>query len=61
MPHKLDVLRRHCDAVGRDFDDIRLTAGYFADPFADVNNYLRVTINPDSSKVLSWTRVPFAS
>jgi F420-dependent oxidoreductase-like protein len=41
MPHKLDVLRRHCDAVGRDFDDIRLTAGYFADPFTDVNNYLR--------------------
>jgi alkanesulfonate monooxygenase SsuD/methylene tetrahydromethanopterin reductase-like flavin-dependent oxidoreductase (luciferase family) len=35
MPHKLDVLRRHCDAEGRNFDDIRLTAGYFADPFTD--------------------------
>ncbi|MEV4237462.1 LLM class F420-dependent oxidoreductase [Nocardia sp. NPDC049737] len=23
--HKLDVLRRHCDDVGRDFDDIRIT------------------------------------
>ena len=23
--HKLDVLRRHCDAVGRDYDQIRKT------------------------------------
>ncbi|WP_156686229.1 LLM class F420-dependent oxidoreductase [Mycobacterium sp. Marseille-P9652] len=41
LPHKLDVLRRHCDAVGRDFGEIRLTAGLFADPFADVDEYLR--------------------
>jgi F420-dependent oxidoreductase-like protein len=41
LPHKIDVLRRHCDTVGRDFDDIRLTAGYFIDPFADVDDYLR--------------------
>ncbi|MCU1695517.1 MAG: class F420-dependent oxidoreductase [Mycobacterium sp.] len=41
MPHKLDVLRRHCDAVGRDFADIRLTAGLFTDPFIDVDGYLR--------------------
>lgn len=41
LPHKLDVLRRHCDAVGRDFSDIRLTAGNFDDPFADVDEYLR--------------------
>jgi F420-dependent oxidoreductase-like protein len=40
LPHKLDVLRRHCDAVGRDFSEIRLTAAYFADPFTD--SYLRV-------------------
>jgi F420-dependent oxidoreductase-like protein len=41
LPHKLDVLRRHCDDVGRDFSAIRLTAGYFADPFADTDDYLR--------------------
>jgi F420-dependent oxidoreductase-like protein len=41
LPHKLDVLRRHCDAVGRDFADIRLTAGFFTDPFADLDAYLR--------------------
>jgi F420-dependent oxidoreductase-like protein len=26
VAHKLDVLRRHCDAVGRDFDEIEVTA-----------------------------------
>lgn len=41
LPHKLDVLRRHCDAVGRNFSDIRLTAGFFTDPFADLDAYLR--------------------
>ncbi|WP_067973504.1 LLM class F420-dependent oxidoreductase [Mycolicibacter icosiumassiliensis] len=41
LPHKLDVLRQHCDAVNRDFDEIRLTAGLFTDPFADVDSYLR--------------------
>jgi F420-dependent oxidoreductase-like protein len=42
LPHKVDVLRRHCDAVGRDFSEIRLTAGEFTDPFADVDDYLRL-------------------
>ncbi len=42
LPHKLDVLRRHCDdAGGRDFSEIRLTAGFFEDPFSDVDGYLR--------------------
>ena len=33
LRHKLDVLREHCDAVGRDFDSIRktLTIGTFID------------------------------
>lgn len=41
LPHKLDVLRRHCDDVGRDIAEIRLTAGFFEDPFSDVDGYLR--------------------
>jgi F420-dependent oxidoreductase-like protein len=41
LPHKIDVLRRHCDTVGRDFSEIRLTAGFFTDPFADLDGYLR--------------------
>jgi alkanesulfonate monooxygenase SsuD/methylene tetrahydromethanopterin reductase-like flavin-dependent oxidoreductase (luciferase family) len=28
VAHKLDVLRRHCDDVGRDYDDIRKTIIY---------------------------------
>jgi F420-dependent oxidoreductase-like protein len=29
--HKVDVLRRHCDAVGRDFDEIELSTQYRVD------------------------------
>lgn len=42
LPHKIDVLRRHCDNVGRDFSEIRLTAGNFDDPFTDTDGYLRM-------------------
>ncbi len=40
LTHKLDVLKRHCDTVGRDVDEIRKTVGFFADPFTDVDSYL---------------------
>lgn len=30
--HKLDVLRGHCDTEGRDYDQIRKTVAYSADP-----------------------------
>lgn len=42
LPRKLDALRRHCDDVDRDFAEIRLTASNFADPFADLDDYLRL-------------------
>lgn len=41
LAHKLDVLTRHCEAVGRDVGDIRKTVGFFEDPFSDVDGYLR--------------------
>ena len=41
LAHKISVLKRHCDTVGRDPADIRLTAGLFVDPFADLDGYLR--------------------
>lgn len=41
LPHKIDVLKQHCAAVGRDFSEIQLTAGLFIDPFADLDAYLR--------------------
>jgi alkanesulfonate monooxygenase SsuD/methylene tetrahydromethanopterin reductase-like flavin-dependent oxidoreductase (luciferase family) len=41
LAHKIDVLHRHCDAVGRDPADIRLTAARFTNPFDDVDTYLK--------------------
>jgi alkanesulfonate monooxygenase SsuD/methylene tetrahydromethanopterin reductase-like flavin-dependent oxidoreductase (luciferase family) len=41
LKHKIDVLTRHCDTVGRDVSEIRKTVGLFADPFADVDGYLK--------------------
>ncbi|MFG3288271.1 LLM class F420-dependent oxidoreductase [Streptomyces sp. NPDC048179] len=32
LRHKLDVLRGHCDTVGRDYDTIRKTIAYGAEP-----------------------------
>jgi F420-dependent oxidoreductase-like protein len=42
IAHKVDVLRRHCDAVGRDPDDIEITAMYRDIPAgATVDDVLR--------------------
>ena len=41
LTHKLDVLQRHCDTVGRDTNEIQKTVGFFADPFGDVDGYLK--------------------
>ena len=35
LEHKLDVLRRHCDAVGRDYDEIEKTVMGPLDPGPD--------------------------
>jgi F420-dependent oxidoreductase-like protein len=41
LTHKIDVLTRHCDTVGRDVAQIRKTVGFFDDPFTDVDGYLK--------------------
>jgi F420-dependent oxidoreductase-like protein len=41
VAHKLDVLQRHCDTVGRDFGEIQKTVGLFLNPFRDVDGYLK--------------------
>jgi hypothetical protein len=41
LKHKIDVLNRHCDTVGRDPSEIRKTVGLFADPFEDTDGYLK--------------------
>lgn len=38
---KLDVLRRHCDDVGRDYDEIRKTILWFGDPVAERARFAR--------------------
>jgi F420-dependent oxidoreductase-like protein len=43
LEHKIEVLSRHCDAVGRDPGDIQKTFGRLlgVDPFEDTDEYLR--------------------
>lgn len=67
--HKLDVLRAHCDDVGRDYDTIRKTAlaGMGLDPIADPDGFVRrmeeyaalgielVTISHDGVDPRAWT------
>lgn len=40
VAHKLEVLRRHCDDVGRDYDSIEKTMIGSVDPLADVDGFL---------------------
>ena len=67
VAHKLDVLRGHCDAVGRDYDSIRKTMIAMADPVADPDGFLRsmeeyaalgislVTLVPQGDDPVAWT------
>jgi F420-dependent oxidoreductase-like protein len=43
LRHKIDVLNRHCDNVGRDPGEITKTSGGLAltDPFEDIDGYLK--------------------
>jgi F420-dependent oxidoreductase-like protein len=40
LTHKIDVLTRHCETVGRDVAEIRKTVGFFEDPFENLDEYL---------------------
>lgn len=39
LERKIEVLNRHCDAVGRDPGEIRKTVGLFVNPFEDPSGY----------------------
>lgn len=41
LRHKLDVLREHCDRLGRDYDAIEKTLLWQDDPTTDVDGFLR--------------------
>jgi F420-dependent oxidoreductase-like protein len=40
--HKLDVLRRHCEAVGRDPAEIQKTVMMLVDPLTDLDGFLTI-------------------
>ena len=65
--HKLDVLRRHCDDVGRDYESIRKTMIAMGDPVDDPDGFLKsmeqyaaagislVTLMPRGDDPVAWT------
>ena len=65
--HKLEVLRGHCDALGRDYDTIEKTMIAMADPVADPDGFLAsmeeyaalgielVTLMPPTDDPVGWT------
>jgi F420-dependent oxidoreductase-like protein len=66
---KLDVLRRHCDDVGRDYDEIEKTVIAMGDPVGDGDGFLRamaayaalgislVATTPSADDPVAWTAV----
>jgi F420-dependent oxidoreductase-like protein len=71
--HKLDVLRRHCDDLDRDYDTIQRTAMAGIDPVADRDGFLArmeqfaargielVTIQPAGPDPVAWATELFDS
>jgi F420-dependent oxidoreductase-like protein len=67
MAHKLDVLRRHCDALGTDYDAIEKSMIIDLDPLADPDAFLRTmaeyaatgitlaTLMPRGDDPVAWT------
>lgn len=65
--HKLDVLRRHCDDVGRDYDTIEKTMIANGDPLDDPDAFVAsmaeyaglgislITLMPPTSDPVGWT------
>jgi F420-dependent oxidoreductase-like protein len=68
LRHKLDVLRRHCDDVGRDYDEIAKTVvGTLVRPLDDLDGWLalmeeyaaigvsQMWVGPDAADPVGWT------
>ena len=65
--HKLDVLRRHCDGVGRDYAEIEKTVVAAGDPVGERDDFLRemaayaelgislVATSPRGDDPVAWT------
>ena len=73
IAHKLDVLRRHCDDLDRDYDSIQKTAMAGVDPVADRDGFLArmeqfaaagielVTMQPTGPDPVAWATEVFDS
>ena len=68
LRHKLDVLRQHCDDVGRDYDEIAKTVvGTLVRPLDDLDGWLalmeeyaaigvsQMWVGPDAADPVGWT------
>ena len=68
LRHKLDILRRHCDEVGRDYDEIAKTVvGTLVRPLDDLDQWLglmeqyaaigisQMWVGPDPADPVGWT------
>jgi alkanesulfonate monooxygenase SsuD/methylene tetrahydromethanopterin reductase-like flavin-dependent oxidoreductase (luciferase family) len=68
LRHKLDVLRRHCDDLGRDYDEIAKTVvGTLVRPLDDLDAWLalmeeyaaigvsQMWVGPDAADPVGWT------
>ena len=69
LGHKLDILRRHCDEVGRDYDEIDKTVvGTLVRPLDDLDAWLslmeqyaaigisQMWVGPDPADPVGWTQ-----
>lgn len=60
VAHKLDVLRRHCDEVGRDYDSIEKSMIMLADPIGDRDGFLASMAEYAALGITLVTMVPLA-
>ena len=58
VAHKLDVLRAHCDAEGRDYDAIRKTATYMGPVLDEPDNFLADSERYAKLGISQWDLMP---
>src|SRR5215510_1287781 len=58
VAHKLEVLRRHCDAEGRDYDAIRKTATYMAPVLDDPDHFVAESERYAQLGITQWDLMP---
>jgi alkanesulfonate monooxygenase SsuD/methylene tetrahydromethanopterin reductase-like flavin-dependent oxidoreductase (luciferase family) len=57
LPHKLEVLRGHCEDIGRDYDDMEKTVMYPVDPGPAGENVDAILARLEALAALGFTHV----